>query len=151
DRILVAGKASDNTKVIFNDRPGFASSAACGGTTISPTDPNLNCTPLGTFQARPDLAPTPQRILPVNYGMGTAHFVMNLRLTKTFGFGPKTKDATPRQGPGGPGGGGPGGRRGPLFGGGGPREMSAASDRRYNLVLGVSVRNVFNNVNLSDP
>ncbi|HYK51301.1 MAG TPA: carboxypeptidase regulatory-like domain-containing protein, partial [Terriglobales bacterium] len=90
-------------------------------------------------------------ILPVNYGMGTAHFVMNLRLTKTFGFGPKTKDASPRQGPGGPGGGGFGGRRVPLFGGGGPREMSAASDRRYNLVLGVSVRNVFNNVNLSDP
>ena len=140
-----------NGDSVFNDRPGFVSNAACAAATISPTDPNLYCTPLGTFHARPDLATTPQRILPVNYGTGTAHFVMNLRLTKTFGFGPKTKGATPRPGPGGSGGGGPGGRRGPLFGGGGPREMSAASDRRYNLVLGVSVRNVFNNVNLSDP
>jgi hypothetical protein len=139
-----------NGDSVFNDRPGFVSNVACAAATISPTDPNLYCTPLGTFNARPDLATTPQRVLPVNYGTGTAHFVMNLRLTKTFGFGPRTKGATPRQGLGVPGGGGPGGRRGPLFGGG-PREMSAASDRRYNLVLGVSVRNVFNNVNLSDP
>ena len=29
--------------------------------------------------------------------------------------------------------------------------MSAGSDRRYSLVLGVSVRNVFNNVNLANP
>jgi hypothetical protein len=29
--------------------------------------------------------------------------------------------------------------------------MSANSDRRYSLILGVSVRNVFNNVNLSNP
>ena len=29
--------------------------------------------------------------------------------------------------------------------------MSSNSDRRYNLTLGVGVRNVFNNVNLSNP
>ena len=99
-----------NGDSVFNDRPGFVSTAACATATISPTDPNLYCTPLGTFNARPDLATTPQRILPVNYGTGTAHFVMNLRLTKTFGFGPKTKGATAGQGLGGPGGpGGPGG------------------------------------------
>jgi hypothetical protein len=143
-----------NGDSVFNDRPGLVSTTTCAATTISPTDPSMYCTPLGTFQARPDLATTPQRILPINYGTGASHFVMNLRLTKTFGFGPKTKGATSGQGPGGPGGGGGprgGGPRGPLFGGGGPREMSAASDRRYNLILGVSVRNAFNNVNLSNP
>jgi hypothetical protein len=29
--------------------------------------------------------------------------------------------------------------------------ISTASDRRYNLTLGVSVRNVFNKVNLANP
>ena len=29
--------------------------------------------------------------------------------------------------------------------------MSASSDRRYNFVLGVNVRNVFNKVNLANP
>ncbi len=49
----------------------------------------------------------------------------------------------------GTGGGGP---RGPLFGGGGgPPSMSSNSDRRYNLTLGVSARNLFNNVNVTNP
>jgi hypothetical protein len=29
--------------------------------------------------------------------------------------------------------------------------MSSNSDRRYNLTMGVGVRNVFNNVNVSNP
>ena len=29
--------------------------------------------------------------------------------------------------------------------------MSSNSDRRYNLTLGIGVRNVFNNVNLANP
>ena len=149
-----------NGDSVFNDRPGFVSPATCATTTISPTDANVYCTPVGTFDARPDLAATTQRILPINFATGATHFVLNLRLTKTFGFGPKTKGATAGQGLGGPGGpGGPGGSggprggggpRGPLFGGG-PTGMSANSDRRYSLILGVSVRNVLNNVNLANP
>ena len=149
-----------NGDSVFNDRPGFISTAKCATTTISPTDANVYCTALGTFDARPDLAVTPEKILPINYGTSEAHFTLNLRLTKTFGFGPKTKGATSGQGPGGPGGpgggggsrGGGGGPRGPLFGGGGgPPGMSGGSDRRYSLTLGVSVRNVLNNVNLANP
>jgi Carboxypeptidase regulatory-like domain len=148
-----------NGDSVFNDRPGFISTVSCATTTISPSDPNTYCTPLGTFNARPDLSATAQRIVPINYGTGTNHFVMNLRLTKTFGFGPKTRGPSSAQGSGGPGGpggpggggGGRGGPRGPLFGGGGPQGMSASSDRRYNLILGVSVRNLFNNVNLANP
>jgi hypothetical protein len=80
---------------------------------------------------------------------------LNLRLTKTFGLGPKLKSATANanQAQGGPpGGGGRGGPRGgPLFGGGGGFNTSSNSDRRYNLTLGVGARNVFNNVNTANP
>ncbi len=146
-----------NGDSVFNDRPGFVSPATCGTTIISPTDPNVYCTPLGTFDARPDLAVTPQQSLPINFGTSPGHFVLNLRLTKTFGFGPKIKGATTGQGPGGPGGPGGGhraggGPHGPLFGGGGgPPGMSAGSDRRYGLTFGVAVRNVLNNVNVANP
>jgi hypothetical protein len=79
---------------------------------------------------------------------------VNLRLTKTFGFGPKT--SRPNGTPGGGGGGGGGGRggggpRGPLFGGGPGGMSSGGSDRRYNVSFGVSARNVFNKVNFGNP
>ncbi len=132
----------------YNDRPGLVSTATCPLST-APTG-TIYCTPLGTF----DASGATGRLLPINYGTGPNHFVMNLRLTKTFGFGPSTKSANGAAGgPGGPGGGGSrgGGPRGPLFGGGGPGAMSSNSDRRYNLTFGVSFRNAFNNLNLSNP
>jgi Carboxypeptidase regulatory-like domain len=135
-----------NGDSIFNDRPGFFSTATCATTTVSPTNPNRYCTSLGTFDAIPVAG---ERIVPINYGTGPAHFVLNLRLTKTIGFGPKARDAG-NQGSGGRGRPGGGGRRGPLFGGG-PVGMSANSDRRYNLILGVSARNALNKVNLANP
>jgi len=129
----------------YNDRPGLTSTAPCPKQTITG---NIDCTPLGTF----DVTGATGTRVPMNYGTGPNHFVMNLRLTKTFGFGERTKGAT-RGGPG-DGGGGRGGRgggpRGPLFGGG-PTMMSTNSERRYNLTLGVSVRNAFNNLNVSNP
>ena len=91
------------------------------------------------------------------YATGPSHVVMNLRLTKTFGFGPKITRTGGNQGGGPPGGGGGGGRggggpRGPLFGGGGgPPGFSGGSDRRYNLSIGASARNVFNKVNFGNP
>jgi hypothetical protein len=130
----------------YNNRPGWVSTATCPLGT-APNGPTY-CTPYGTF----DITGETGTLLPVNYGTGPNHFAMNLRLTKTFGFGPRTK-ATGGQGQGGgPGGGGGrgGGPRGPLFGGG-PSMMSANSDRRYNLILGVSARNAFNNVNVANP
>jgi hypothetical protein len=132
----------------YNNRPGFVSTATCP--TVENTSPSyIFCTPLGTF----DASAATGKLLPINYGTGPNHFVMNLRLTKTFGFGPSTKGAVAGQGGGG--GGGPrggGGGRGPLFGGGGGgMNVSSNSERRYNLSLGVSVRNAFNNVNVSNP
>jgi len=128
----------------YNDRPGLVSTATCSPVSNTPPS-SIYCTPLGTF----DITGARGKLLPINYGTGPNHFVMNLRLTKTIGIGPKTKNAAGAPGPGGPGGGGH--RGGPLFGGGGGMSMSSNSDRRYNLTLGVSVRNAFNNLNVSNP
>ena len=148
-----------NNDSIFNDRPGLVSTATCA-TIVAPTPPsNTYCTPLGTFDAAPTAG---EKITPINYATGPAHAVVNLRLTKTFGFGPKVTRTPGSQGDGGGGGGGGGrrggggggggGPRGPLFGGGGgPPGASSGSDRRYGLTFGVTARNVFNKVNFSDP
>jgi hypothetical protein len=139
-----------NGDQIYNDRPGLVSSGTCANGT-PPTGPqnNIYCTSLGTFDVLGG-----GKLLPINYGTGPGHFVMNLRFTKTFGFGPKAKSSSDGQsrGPGGGGGprGGGGGRGGPIFGGG-PTMTSSNSDRRYNLTLGVIARNAFNNYNLATP
>lgn len=133
----------------YNDRPGLVSHATCP-LPVTPVG-SIFCTPLGTFDAT---GATGQR-LPINYGTGPNHFVMNLRLTKTIGLGSRTKATNGpvggSGGPGGPGGGGGGHRGGPLFGGGGQMASSSNSDRRYNLTLGVNLRNAFNNVNAANP
>lgn len=85
--------------------------------------------------------------IPINYCTGPALFTMNLRVSKTFGFGKLTDAAAARAGAagqggppqGGPGRGGPGGGRGGGFGGGG-----ASTGRRYNLGLGLQAQNLFN-------
>jgi len=132
-----------NGDQVYNDRPGLISTATCLKATISGPQNNIYCTSLGTFDAL-----GAGKLLPINYGTGPAHFVMNLRLTKTFGIGPKAKSGPGQGGGGGPRGGG--GRGGALFGGG-PNFTSVSSDRRYNLTLGVNARNVFNNVNVANP
>jgi hypothetical protein len=112
---------------------------------------------LGTF----NLAPTPgQKLIPINIGTGPTLFTMNLRLSKTFGFG---REVGAGQGPRGGQGGGGGGRGGIPGGGlggrglsggggpGGPFSAAAATNRRYNLTFSVSARNVLNRVNLAPP
>jgi hypothetical protein len=105
--------------------------------------------------------------IPANFLTGPAHFTLNLRLAKTFGFGPENRGNTAAGqggGPGGgPGGGGPalgggprggggfgrgGGRGG--FGGGGPFGAPATT-RRYNLTFSVNARNILNRVNAATP
>jgi hypothetical protein len=103
--------------------------------------------------------------VPINYCTGPSQFTTNVRLTKTFGFGPSTaapqgqgqgqgNNGGPRgPGPGGPGGGGGGGRGGPGGGRGGPGGFGGAGStgKRYNFALGVQVLNLFNNEDLSTP
>jgi hypothetical protein len=145
----ITSPIDENGDQVYNDRPGFVSSTTCSATVNPSPGSSTYCTPLGTFDAS-----GAGKLIPINSEAGPNHFVLNLRLSKTFGLGPKTKAATGNQGQGGPSGGGGGrggGQHGPLFGGGGGFNMSSNSDRRYNLTMGVGVRNVFNNVNVSNP
>jgi hypothetical protein len=145
-----------NGDSIFNDRPGLFSTATCPTVVPPGLGSSIYCTPLGTFNASPMPG---ERITPIYYGTGPTHVSLNLRLSKTFGFGPKVKNTSGNQGGpgGGPGGGGSsrggGGPRGPLFGGGGggPMMDRSVSDRRYSFTLSASARNVFNKVNLGNP
>jgi len=115
------------------------------------------CTPVGTFNP----APVPgQTIVPINYGTASTLFTLNLRLSRTFGFGKEQggPSAAGGGGQGGPGRGGrgPGGAGGDLggrglSGGGGPGGGGTATTRRYNLTFSVSARNIFNHVNLAPP
>ena len=139
-----------NADSIFNDRPGFAN----GNTPANDT----RTTSLGDF----NVAPAGESVIPVNYGNGPAAVSLNLRLSRTFGFGPEVKGAAARGTGGGPPGGyGGGGRGGPPGGGLGGRGLSgaggnpfgqaAAVSRRYNLTLTASARNIFNHINYGTP
>jgi hypothetical protein len=136
-----------NGDSIFNDRPGFAT----GSTPAN----DVRTTSLGDF----NLAPGGNNFIPVNYGNSPASVALNLRVSRTFGFGPEVKGAS-ASGPGGGergGYGGGGGRGGPPGGGLGGRGLSggggnpfgpgAAVNRRYNLTFSASARNIFNHVN----
>jgi hypothetical protein len=140
-----------NGDSIFNDRPGLVSSATCPTSTLQAPGSSIYCTPLGTFDAMPTAS---EKIAPINFATSPSHVSLNFRLAKTFGFGPKLKGTGNLGQGGGPGGGGGGrgggGPRGPLFGGG-PSFGGPGSDRRYNLTLSASARNVFNKVNVGNP
>lgn len=135
-----------NGDSIFNDRPTFASAQSI--------PQNVVTNKFGSF----DLVPQPgEAIVPINSLTSAGRFSLNLRLSKTFGFGQKKEPVnTGAGGPGaggtfgrGPGGGGPRGGGGGMRGGGG--FDGAANNSRYNLTFSVSARNVFNNVNLATP
>jgi len=97
--------------------------------------------------------------VPINSCTGPAAVTVNVRVVKTWGFGPSTRLAANQSagGPGGPGGsGGPGGgprgggRGGP--GGGGPGGPGGGSSgKKYNLSLGAQAQNLFNDADLSTP
>jgi len=124
---------------VFNTR---ATPGTCGATGVK--DTSFGCFNVVTVPGQP--------VIPINDATGPGRFTLNLRVSKTFGFGAKKEVAGGPGGPGvgafgrGPGGGGHGGGgdRGGMFGG-------APSNSRYNLTFSVNARNVFNNVNVSNP
>lgn len=120
-----------NGDALFTERPAFADAQT--------TRADLRVTPFGDF----DVNPKPgQTIIPRNYGTGPSFAVVNLRISKTFGFGGEVANVAGGGGGGRRGGGG--GRRG---GGGGNAETRS----RYNLNLSVNVQNLFNNTNEGVP
>jgi len=104
-----------------------------------------------------------QAMIPINDATGPSRFTLNLRFSKTFGFGEKKEAAARGNGQGGgtfgrgPGGGGPhGGGGGPHGGGGGEHGGGMfgggnPSNNRYNLTFSVNANNVFNRVNAANP
>src|SRR5216684_2356361 len=146
---ITSGSDSNNDS-LFTDRPTYAqfqtalANAVANGTI--PSNISFHCQ---TAAAAPEI--------PINCGLGPPRFSLNVRLSKTFGFGKKAgttasngggpmSGGTFGRGPGGPGGGGRGNRGGGgMFGGG------DSSGQSYSLTLGVSARNIFNSVNEGTP
>lgn len=133
-----------NGDSVYNDRPAFAN-----GTTA-------DCAIASTFST--PAAGSTYKEIPINYCTGPATATFNLRLSRTFGFGPKLEGA----GGGAQGGGGgrrggmaPGMAGGPPGGGhggpGGPMGLGGNSGRRYNLTLGAQAQNLFNMVPYAAP
>ena len=115
---------------LFNGRPGIA------------TDPNKPGV-IQTMDGLLDPSPTPdERTLPRNYGRGPGIIMANLRVGKTFSFGPSRED-------GAVSGGGAEAPRGvptgPFSLGGGGSGSSGA--RRYTLSISMAVRNILNHNN----
>jgi hypothetical protein len=108
---------------LFNGRPGIA---------VDPARPGLIPTKYGLLDPNP-IAGEP--ILPRNFGRGPGLVMANLRVTKTFAFGPAGETATPTTG----------GRRPPTgpFSSGGPGGPSS-SGHRYVLSVSMAIRNIVN-------
>jgi hypothetical protein len=149
-----------NGDSIFNDRPAFATDL---------TRPGVKILDSIAFDPHPQPG---QTIIPRNYGDGPGSFTINLRLSKTIGFGEKAGASATAQNGGFPGGGGGGprvvehgGERGGEHGGGpggGAMRMGGGmhgggmfgdsfANKRYNLTFSISARNLFNTVNLAPP
>jgi hypothetical protein len=152
-----------------NDRPAFAP-----GVTAATADCRVQSDFADSHYYAGD--PTNNQV-PINFCTGPASVSFNLRLGRTFGFGPKTaaalaaaaQQAAQQQG-GGPGGpGGPGGGRGEGGGGGrgggggggrgggggggrgGGGGNGSNTGRKYNLTLSAQAFNLFNEVPYSNP
>ncbi len=113
---------------LFNSRPGIATDLS---------KPGLIQTKYGLL----DPNPTPgEKIVPRNYGRGPGQYSVNLRVSKSFGFGPEKETASGNT-PGGMG--GPGHDHGPMGG----IFNSPLTDRKYNLTISMQGRNLLNHTN----
>jgi hypothetical protein len=109
--------------------------------------PNAVATPIGYLNLNP-LVGAP--LIGRNSETAPGFIGINLRLSKTWGFGTthfKGQAGGSRAG----GGGGGGGRRGGFGGGGGMFGGGESTEHRYNLTLGINARNILNHENLNTP
>jgi hypothetical protein len=136
---------------LANARPTFAT-ASCT---------NVDSTLLGDFCINP-VPGVATNLVPRNYLTGAGLVSFNVRVARTFGFGPRrgggnAMAATPGGGgPGGMGGGGRGPGGGPGGGGamrmggggrGGPMGGADLTEHRFNLTLSVMFNNLLNHYN----
>jgi hypothetical protein len=119
---------------LFNSRPGFATDASRTGVIQTPyglLDPN----------------PTPdEKLVPRNYGRGPGQIAVNLRISKTFGFGGERGESSKRSG-----------NQQIQTGGANPNLASGrglgaviappSTSHRYNFSISMAARNVLNHTN----
>jgi Carboxypeptidase regulatory-like domain len=131
-----------NGDTLFTERPAFATDL---------TKPDVVVTRFGAFDPNPTAS---ELIIPRNFGDGPGSFTVNLRLSKTFGFGNEVSAGSSpqenRRGGGGlPGAIGMGGR------GGGERRgvsnNSGETGKRYNLTFSLNFQNLLNHTNPANP
>jgi hypothetical protein len=146
----------------FNDRPSIASSSsACSSGNAQYAQTSFGCL---------DTVPQPgETLLPINFGNGPAAVAVNLRVSRSFGIGPKTAPvnsgnnaggASPIGGigggaagaPAGRGGGGGGMGGGGGFGGpGGGRGGMSNTGHKYSLTFSAQALNLFNDIDYGTP
>lgn len=114
---------------LFTARPGFATNTSL---------PGLIQTPYGLLDPNPS---TGEKIIPRNFGRGPGQYTVNLRISKTFGFGPEKAAASGNTPQGGMG--GPGHDHGPMGG----IFAAPTTDRKYNLSVSMQGRNLLNHTN----
>ena len=119
---------------LFNARPGVAT---------GPNQTGLIVTPYGLLDPNPVAG---ERLLPRNFGRGPGQFNVNLRLAKVIGFG-RPQEKASSAGEDARSGGGAGnplqaasGRLGGLIG-------YPTTSHRFNLSIGLSIRNLLNHTN----
>lgn len=126
---------------IYDARPSLA--------TPSTPPANVVVTKYGTFNIAPEPKDTPIR---PNTETGPNNFMLNVRLSRTFGFGGAGSEKHGGEGSA------PAteGRRDRGLGGrglssGGGTSLGGATNRRYAFTLSISALNALNNVNLATP
>ncbi len=153
---ILTGTDPYDTSIINTARPGLVTDPS-----EVPKGETLIQTPYGLLDPNPlqsnlQLKPG-EVILPRNFGRSPGSVSVNLRVAKTFGFGPSREGSSNRPQGGGDGGGhggGGGGRGGPpgggMMGGGGPMGGmfgNPTTGKRYNLTFSIQARNLLNHVN----
>ncbi len=158
----------------FNNRPSIAASASdcAAGSAVS----QYALTSFGCLDTIPQAGET---ILPVELGDGPSAIAVNLRVSRSWGIGPKIgspngagqggRGGGPGGGGpggfggigGGPGGGGPGGGGGGrgggggggggFGGGGGGRGGMSNTGHKYSLTFSAQALNLFNDIDLGTP
>jgi Carboxypeptidase regulatory-like domain len=149
----IVSNQDSNGDTVNNDRPSMATAAdvaASNAAVAAGRSPFVFATAYGLLNSRP----TPgEALIPRNFGNGFGNLTINLRVSRSWGFGETTTSpGRPGGAGGGPRGGGLGGGRGGGGGGGrGGFLGGAATNKRYNLIASVDIRNLLNSVNPSAP
>jgi hypothetical protein len=125
---------------LFNARPGIAA---------DPNKPGVVPTRYGLLDPNPKPG---EPLLSRNFGRGPGQIMLNMRIGRTFAFGPSREGgAAAGNFGGGPGGGG-GGRGAPaspfaIGGAGGQGGATPSATRRYSLTISMQIRNITNHNN----